>query len=114
MRSEVQVLLDPPPSNRLRLDARRKRIAQQIACRTLVSCLPELNRVMLPVIASNHLPHTPTICGANCGALAQLGEHLLCKQGVIGSIPIRSTIPDLTVKHFDQVFHRPIGRIDIV
>jgi hypothetical protein len=26
------------------------------------------------------------------GALAQLGEHLLCKQGVIGSIPIGSTI----------------------
>lgn len=26
------------------------------------------------------------------GALAQLGEHLLCKQGVIGSIPIRSTM----------------------
>jgi hypothetical protein len=25
------------------------------------------------------------------GALAQLGEHLLCKQRVIGSIPIRST-----------------------
>ena len=25
------------------------------------------------------------------GALAQLGEHLLCKQGVIGSIPISST-----------------------
>ena len=46
-----------------------------------------------------------TVCGANScqrnvvfaqqkqlGALAQLGEHLLCKQGVIGSIPIRSTI----------------------
>ena len=29
---------------------------------------------------------------AKTGALAQLGEHLLCKQGVIGSIPIRSTI----------------------
>ena len=30
--------------------------------------------------------------GGNCiGALAQLGEHLLCKQGVIGSIPIGST-----------------------
>ena len=28
----------------------------------------------------------------NNGALAQLGEHLLCKQGVIGSIPISSTI----------------------
>ena len=27
------------------------------------------------------------------GALAQLGEHLLCKQGVIGSIPIGSTRP---------------------
>ena len=25
------------------------------------------------------------------GALAQLGEHLLCKQGVTGSIPVRST-----------------------
>jgi hypothetical protein len=27
-----------------------------------------------------------------CGGVAQLGEHLLCKQGVIGSIPIVSTI----------------------
>ena len=26
-----------------------------------------------------------------CGALAQLGEHLLCKQGVSGSIPLGST-----------------------
>ena len=26
------------------------------------------------------------------GAVAQLGEHLLCKQGVVGSIPISSTI----------------------
>ena len=25
------------------------------------------------------------------GGLAQLGEHLLCKQGVIGSIPLAST-----------------------
>ena len=29
---------------------------------------------------------------ASNGALAQLGEHLLCKQRVIGSIPIRSTM----------------------
>ena len=28
------------------------------------------------------------------GVLAQLGEHLLCTQGVIGSIPIRSTMID--------------------
>jgi hypothetical protein len=26
----------------------------------------------------------------NVGAVAQLGEHLLCKQGVAGSIPVRS------------------------
>ena len=28
----------------------------------------------------------------NTGGVAQLGEHLLCKQGVIGSIPFTSTI----------------------
>ena len=27
------------------------------------------------------------------GGLAQLGEHLLCKQGVVGSIPSSSTNP---------------------
>jgi hypothetical protein len=27
----------------------------------------------------------------NDGAIAQLGEHLLCKQGVVGSIPTGST-----------------------
>src|SRR4051795_8804577 len=27
------------------------------------------------------------------GAIAQLGEHLLCKQGVVGSIPTGSTNP---------------------
>ena len=30
--------------------------------------------------------------GQISGGIAQLGEHLLCKQGVIGSIPIISTI----------------------
>ena len=29
----------------------------------------------------------------NDGAVAQLGEHLLCKQGVVGSNPISSTKP---------------------
>ena len=32
-------------------------------------------------------PDPPT----NAGAVAQLGEHLLCKQGVVGSIPTSST-----------------------
>jgi hypothetical protein len=27
-----------------------------------------------------------------CGGVAQLGEHLLCKQGVTGSIPVVSTM----------------------
>ena len=29
--------------------------------------------------------------GGRDGGVAQLGEHLLCKQGVIGSIPFTST-----------------------
>ena len=29
----------------------------------------------------------------NMGGVAQLGEHLLCKQGVIGSNPFISTSP---------------------
>ena len=33
---------------------------------------------------------TDQLCMA--GGLAQLGEHLLCKQGVVGSIPSSSTI----------------------
>ena len=35
-------------------------------------------------------PHRRTR-GSNKGGVAQLGEHLLCKQGVIGSIPFTST-----------------------
>jgi hypothetical protein len=34
------------------------------------------------------------------GAVAQLGEHLLCKQGVSGSIPLSSTIPALWTSAF--------------
>ena len=34
--------------------------------------------------------NTPT---SEYGGVAQLGEHLLCKQGVIGSIPFISTSP---------------------
>lgn len=38
------------------------------------------------------------------GGIAQLGEHLLCKQGVIGSIPIISTIEDKYEGLRDWVF----------
>ena len=33
-----------------------------------------------------------SMCMVRYGGVAQLGEHLLCKQGVIGSIPIISTM----------------------
>jgi hypothetical protein len=36
----------------------------------------------------------------SCGRVAQLGEHLLCKQGVAGSNPVTSTKPIL--------FHRSV------
>jgi hypothetical protein len=36
------------------------------------------------------------------GAVAQLGEHLLCKQGVTGSIPVSSTIPHRSEKETDK------------
>ncbi len=40
------------------------------------------------------------------GALAQLGEHLLCKQGVVGSIPTGSTMFELyTEVPFEEPAH---------
>lgn len=39
---------------------------------------------------SNLRSHYLRVCN-NVGVLAQMGEHLPCTQGVIGSIPIRST-----------------------
>ena len=43
-------------------------------------------------VGSSSLPRpTNFIGGFSFGALAQLGEHLLCKQGVTGSIPVSST-----------------------
>ena len=36
--------------------------------------------------------------GLDRGAVAQLGEHLLCKQGVVGSIPSSSTNPGITYR----------------
>ena len=40
-------------------------------------------------------PPTDTRPGQNAGAIAQLGERLLCKQEVVGSIPSGSTSRDL-------------------
>src|SRR4028118_1221367 len=38
------------------------------------------------------------------GAIAQLGEHLLCKQGVRGSSPLRSTTCTLTISYISDDF----------
>ena len=45
-----------------------------------------------------------TQCDNLIGAVAQLGEHLLCKQGVTGSIPVSSTI----------LFERHCFKVDVL
>jgi hypothetical protein len=48
-------------------------------------------------------PDPPVRCQARGawedGAVAQLGEHLLCKQGVVGSIPSSSTSSESLTLH---------------
>jgi hypothetical protein len=46
-----------------------------------------------PAAVANRLarPRSASARERNDGAVAQLGEHLLCKQGVSGSIPLSST-----------------------
>ncbi len=54
-------------------------------------------KTLLPMLASvwplTSEDQTPV------GGLAQLGEHLLCKQGVIGSIPIVSRRKSSAISH---------------
>jgi hypothetical protein len=49
-------------------------------------------------------PRPPHLDGrlSSPGGVAQLGEHLLCKQGVAGSSPAVSTL-DLQVRHLDGI-----------
>ena len=44
------------------------------------------------------------------GRVAQLGEHLLCKQGVAGSIPATSTIFSSDCKGFPKFISSSIPR----
>jgi hypothetical protein len=39
------------------------------------------------------------------GAIAQLGEHLLCKQGVDGSIPSGSTISSTDINYLVLIYY---------
>jgi hypothetical protein len=47
------------------------------------------------------------------GAVAQLGEHLLCKQGVTGSIPVSSTIKSATEMKLFNVECHPMMTLNI-
>jgi len=47
------------------------------------------------------------------GGLAQLGEHLLCKQGVVGSIPSSST-NELTIDESESKKQNTVSVVTIV
>ena len=48
------------------------------------------------------------------GGVAQLGERLLCKQDVIGSIPFTSTIASVSVALKDAAFDESdVGLLDV-
>ena len=66
---------------------RRTELRRRIMCSRVVKRSP--SAVRRPRITK------PLFSSIDCGAVAQLGEHLLCKQGVVGSSPISSTIPSL-------------------
>ena len=46
------------------------------------------------------------------GGLAQLGEHLLCKQGVVGSIPSSSTKNDSAERCYNRWLSRCEAQAD--
>jgi hypothetical protein len=49
----------------------------------------------------------PLNFGGSLGAVAQLGEHLVCNQGVAGSIPVRS-IPHNSLPSCHSSPQRPV------
>ncbi len=69
MRSVVQIYLGPPTKQKA--EGRKQKEGDDSPVRLLTSAF------LLLLFRT--------------GAVAQLGEHLLCKQGVVGSIPISST-----------------------
>ena len=68
----------PEPKKWLTGDA-HSQITRRVAIFTVVRSLPGTKHESAP--------------GEPDGAIAQLGERLLCKQEVVGSIPSGSTIP---------------------
>ena len=58
------------------------------SCCSIVSDQPQGNLQIIETVKANPLN----------GGVAQLGEHLPCKQGVKGSIPFISTRPEIPVE----------------
>jgi hypothetical protein len=73
VRSEVRLFPDPPLTRRCSAGS--------------MSTVAFVNRC-----------HSPRGGRYEHGAVAQLGEHLLCKQGVTGSIPVSSTTPHRSLR----------------
>ena len=48
------------------------------------------------------------------GAIAQLGERLLCKQEVVGSIPSGSTNPGIRLPKMVEQRQAPVTLIDVI
>ena len=61
-------------------------------------------------------PLAPDLVGPSRpdGGVAQMGEHLLCKQGVIGSIPIVSTMASSPWAPSSKALGEAIGSVQTV
>jgi hypothetical protein len=68
----------------------RNRTAQPDPAPTQDTCDPETRRNFRAAPRGDSAVFASSVID---GAIAQLGEHLLCKQGVVGSIPTGSTSP---------------------
>ena len=95
VRSEVQILPGPPPTE-WRSAIRSERSAPCVWC---LFCAARLSRVAAQPLAARRNTRRNKSC---VGGVAQLGERLLCKQEVIGSIPFTSTT-DRTMRSIVRV-----------
>ena len=91
MRSEVQVLLDPPSvfaRGKNTLPWQNTRVAD---VREGLRGAQQIDGVRTRLCIQSRCLALPLFCWQNDGALAQLGERLICIQEVSGSIPLGST-----------------------
>ena len=86
---------------------RERRSEYRQVARTQVD-KPIVNRVGIHLLIAVQFPGTV----ARYGGVAQLGEHLPCKQGVRGSIPLISTNGEAKRKNTDcAITYGPIAQL---